>query len=279
MGRSRQGELVEAGEESFILYSRGSYTFRIINDYLNRAGVRLAGFMEISNPEASKELIKVGMGVGLMADWVVDSEVRRGELKSLPLGRKNFSDLGRFGPEGQGDQQSRENLYQNGSGIGLPLDGEPSPLAYFPRVEQSQGLTCGFLLFSLQSMKYFWDSVASWPLLFAWSRGAVSEQAILAERTGFPMRFVLDKGRDLKETVSGNTLVATLPGVHPVFGEALTIRVRGLQAESIRRKIRKRPPWPLTKGLRSGDPWMSARVELRNPSVGKEGFGFGRTFT
>ena len=80
----------EAGEESFILYSRGSYTFRIINDYLNRAGVRLAGFMEISNPEASKELIKVGMGVGLMADWVVDSEVRRGELKSLPLGRKKL---------------------------------------------------------------------------------------------------------------------------------------------------------------------------------------------
>ena len=78
----------EAGEESFILYNRGSYTFRIINDYLNRAGVKLAGFMEISNPEASKELIKVGMGVGLMADWVVDSEVRRGELKSLPLGRK-----------------------------------------------------------------------------------------------------------------------------------------------------------------------------------------------
>ena len=80
----------EAGGESFILYSRGSYTFRIINDYLNRAGVRLAGFMEISNPEASKELIKVGMGVGLMADWVVDSEVRRGELKSLPLGRKKL---------------------------------------------------------------------------------------------------------------------------------------------------------------------------------------------
>ena len=90
MGRSRQGELVEAGGESFILYSRGSYTFRIINDYLNRAGVRLAGFMEISNPEASKELIKVGMGVGLMADWVVDSEVRRANSKSLPLGRKKL---------------------------------------------------------------------------------------------------------------------------------------------------------------------------------------------
>jgi DNA-binding transcriptional LysR family regulator len=47
--------------------------------------------MEISSQEASKELIKVGMGIGLMADWAVDSEVKRGELKSLPLGRKKLS--------------------------------------------------------------------------------------------------------------------------------------------------------------------------------------------
>lgn len=80
----------EAGGESFILYNRGSYTFRILNDYLTRSGVRLAGFMEISSPEASKELIKVGIGIGLMADWAVHSEVRRGELKSLPLGRKKL---------------------------------------------------------------------------------------------------------------------------------------------------------------------------------------------
>ena len=86
-------------------------------------------------------------------------------------------------------------------------------------------------------MKYFWGFGCLLALAFCLVSGcAVSEQAILAERTGFPMRFVLDKGRDLKETVSGNTFVATLPGVHPVFGEALTIRVRGLQAESIREK-------------------------------------------
>ena len=80
----------EASGESFILYNRGSYTFRILNDYLTRSGVRLAGFMEINSPEASQELIKVGIGLGLMADWTVHSEVRRGELKSLPLGRKKL---------------------------------------------------------------------------------------------------------------------------------------------------------------------------------------------
>ena len=80
----------QADAESFILYNRGSYTFRMLKEYLDREGVRLSSFMEISSQEAGKELIKVGMGVGLMADWAVEPEVRRGELQSLPLGRKKL---------------------------------------------------------------------------------------------------------------------------------------------------------------------------------------------
>ena len=83
-------KVLEAEAESFILYNRGSYTFRMLKEYLERAGVRLSSFMEISSQEAGKELIKVGMGVGLMADWAVEPEVRRGELQSLPLGRKKL---------------------------------------------------------------------------------------------------------------------------------------------------------------------------------------------
>ena len=83
-------EWTQAEAESFILYNRGSYTFRMLKEYLDREGVRLSSFMEISSQEAGKELIKVGMGVGLMADWVVEPEVRCGELQSLPLGRKKL---------------------------------------------------------------------------------------------------------------------------------------------------------------------------------------------
>ena len=52
--------------------------------------------MEINSPEAAKELIKVGMGIGVMADWAVEKEARDSELISLPLGRKNFFGLGAF---------------------------------------------------------------------------------------------------------------------------------------------------------------------------------------
>ena len=80
-----------AYKESFILYNRNSYTFRILSNYLDKIGLRISSFMEISSPEASKELIKVDMGVGVLADWAIKEESARGELVSLPIGPKKLS--------------------------------------------------------------------------------------------------------------------------------------------------------------------------------------------
>ena len=49
----------------------------------------------------------------------------------------------------------------------------------------------------------------------------------------FPSRFNLDVTRDILETLNGNTFVAHVRGVNPVFGRALKIKVRGLKVESI----------------------------------------------
>ena len=72
--------------ENFILDNRASYSFRRINEYLEQNGLKLTSFMEISSSDASKELIKLGLGIGVMADWLVANEVASGELVSLPLG-------------------------------------------------------------------------------------------------------------------------------------------------------------------------------------------------
>ena len=72
--------------ENFILDNRTSYSFRMINEYLEQNGLKFISFMEISSSDASKELIKLGLGVGVMADWLVAQEVACGELVSLPLG-------------------------------------------------------------------------------------------------------------------------------------------------------------------------------------------------
>ena len=63
-----------AHSENFILYNRTSYTFRMLTDYFDKLGMRLSSSVEISSPEASKELIKVGMGVGILANWAVEDK-------------------------------------------------------------------------------------------------------------------------------------------------------------------------------------------------------------
>ena len=37
--------------------------------------------------EAIKELVKIGMGVGILAPWIVRKELEANSLVSLPLGR------------------------------------------------------------------------------------------------------------------------------------------------------------------------------------------------
>ena len=88
--KNRKVDWDELLTENFILYNRESYTFRILNDYLAAEGIKLSSFMEINSPEAAKELIKVGMGVGVMADWAVEKEARESQLTSLPLGQKKL---------------------------------------------------------------------------------------------------------------------------------------------------------------------------------------------
>ena len=135
-------------------------------------------------------------------------------------------------------------------------------------------LTCEILPFSLPVMKKilgYGCLLASACCLISGCR--VPGQAIQAERIVFPKRFVLDKVKDLKETISGNTFVATLPGIHPVFGEALTIRVRGLKAESIKAKDPQKATLAFDQRLNFKRAMEDAQtIELRNLERGEGGF-------
>ena len=86
MGKSRSVDWTKVAGENFILDNRSSYSFRMINEYLEQKWIEVIQFYEISSSDASKELIKLGLGVGVMADWLVANEVASGELVSLPLG-------------------------------------------------------------------------------------------------------------------------------------------------------------------------------------------------
>ncbi len=46
----------------------------------------------------------------------------------------------------------------------------------------------------------------------------------------FAQRFQLINVRDVGRVVDGKTFLVTLPGVHPLFGENMPVRIRGLHA-------------------------------------------------
>ncbi len=80
----------EIARQSYILYSKRSVTFRLITDYFDREEMVLNTVIEAGSMEATKELVKLGLGVSILAPWVTKKEVEEGSLVSLPLGRRKL---------------------------------------------------------------------------------------------------------------------------------------------------------------------------------------------
>lgn len=77
-------------EETLILYNHTSYTFRLVKDYFREEGLPLTNILELGSMEAIKELVKIGLGVGVLAPWVATRELESGALISLPLGKRKL---------------------------------------------------------------------------------------------------------------------------------------------------------------------------------------------
>ena len=46
--------------------------------------------IELGSMEAIKELVKLGLGVGILAPWIARKEIEEGSLIALPLGRRKL---------------------------------------------------------------------------------------------------------------------------------------------------------------------------------------------
>lgn len=73
------------GEQPMVLYGRNSATFRLVERYFLRLGVPLRDPIELPDIGAIKELVKLGLGVSVSADWVARPEVAEGSLVLLPM--------------------------------------------------------------------------------------------------------------------------------------------------------------------------------------------------
>lgn len=79
-------KLKEAADETFIVASRNSLNFALIQEFFMKQGVRLNNFIELGSSEATKELAKLGIGVAIAARWIARTEIEAGQLvaRSMP---------------------------------------------------------------------------------------------------------------------------------------------------------------------------------------------------
>jgi LysR family transcriptional regulator, low CO2-responsive transcriptional regulator len=89
---ARAGHVIreEIPTQNFILYGKTSVTFRLVEEYFRREDLVLNAVLEVGSMEATKELVKLGLGVAVLAPWIARKEVEEGSIVSLPLGRRKL---------------------------------------------------------------------------------------------------------------------------------------------------------------------------------------------
>src|SRR5690348_8619354 len=80
----------EITRQRYILYNRKSYMADMIDEYFQQEAMVLPTSIELGNMEAIKELVKLGLGVSILAPWVAQKELAEGSLHALPLGQRKL---------------------------------------------------------------------------------------------------------------------------------------------------------------------------------------------
>lgn len=76
--------------QNYIFHTKSSYTFRMIEDYFKLEEMTLNTVIEAGNMSAIKELVKLGLGVGILPLWIARDEIEEGSLVALSLGRRKL---------------------------------------------------------------------------------------------------------------------------------------------------------------------------------------------
>jgi len=88
---SRRAERDDIPRQNYILYDRTSRTFQLVDEYFRAERMVLNTVMELGSMEAIKELVKLGLGVSILAPWIAQEEIKEGSLVAVPVGRRKLS--------------------------------------------------------------------------------------------------------------------------------------------------------------------------------------------
>ena len=88
--RSGRVDRATITRQNYHLHHRAGGFFALVHDYFHAEGLSLPTAMEFSSLAAIIELLKVGLGVGILTPWMVRRELTEGSLAALPLGRRKL---------------------------------------------------------------------------------------------------------------------------------------------------------------------------------------------
>ncbi len=74
------------GETTLILANKATRTYGLVTGYFRMSRIPFPRCIELGSIESIKELVKNGLGVGVVAEWPIRGELERGELVTRPLG-------------------------------------------------------------------------------------------------------------------------------------------------------------------------------------------------
>jgi DNA-binding transcriptional LysR family regulator len=77
--------------EPCVLPERLSPTGKLIERYFSRDKKTLNSVMEVDNLDTIKEMVKAGMGIGILPAWITHDDLRLGALFAFAPGRRNLS--------------------------------------------------------------------------------------------------------------------------------------------------------------------------------------------
>ncbi|HTI98219.1 MAG TPA: LysR family transcriptional regulator [Dongiaceae bacterium] len=80
----------EISAQRLILHHSGSYTCRLLEKYFQQASMELKVYLELGSLEAIKTAVKRGLGIAVLAPWVMRPELQDQSLIHLPLGKRKL---------------------------------------------------------------------------------------------------------------------------------------------------------------------------------------------
>jgi DNA-binding transcriptional LysR family regulator len=78
----------ELRQQPIILTQRSSQTAQLVAQFFHGLNLVPSTIMEIASVEAIKELVKLNLGVSILAPWTAEKELLRNALKMRPLATK-----------------------------------------------------------------------------------------------------------------------------------------------------------------------------------------------